>query len=520
MKHLNSLFRKCVIILCLVALISINCFASGDTLKYTETFEKSLSVDGAASESYAKKLKELFDQETDSFITALNQESDEILSKVLLFLISETKTAELDGLVNHFVPYKDNPQYDRLLSVFYTHFNERLSYEESKVSELPEIVQGDAFDPEIIKKFIDLDFKIGEGDDAYKQVIANAYLADPILFAESIRCYPNQKIDGILESISIGLKLQNQTPPIINGSTIHGDILHILNVIQEKYYAEQTVSNPTNIISQYTNIDMRSNCVPSIGTMVYTSGDLCVGSIETLEVTFTENSQTMSSRQWWIEVYQVVGNTHTRKIAKTITMPPMVTSLPYQFDLSFSSTCRFYTYVKVYSYNGGTLLTSRTGASPDIVRGEWSIRITLPTNRDYLGTLCLYDASGIQKYTTDCLGKSALNLPMSQTNGDTPTGVYTGQLGGPASDTAAYRPYKYISMTGISGKIVEYSHRSGIWIHGGRAGYSAPDDPWYPLYPTYGCIRVSNTAQQTLQSLITGFINNYFHYQTGKITII
>ena len=189
MKHLNSLFRKCVIILCLVALISINCFASGDTLKYTETFEKSLSVDGAASESYAKKLKELFDQETDSFITALNQESDEILSKVLLFLISETKTAELDGLVNHFVPYKDNPQYDRLLSVFYTHFNERLSYEESKVSELPEIVQGDAFDPEIIKKFIDLDFKIGEGDDAYKQVIANAYLADPILFAESIRCH-------------------------------------------------------------------------------------------------------------------------------------------------------------------------------------------------------------------------------------------------------------------------------------------------------------------------------------------
>ena len=71
-------------------------------------------------------------------------------------------------------------------------------------------------------------------------------------------------------------------------------------------------------------------------------------------------------------------------------------------------------------------------------------------------------------------------------------------------------------MTGVSGVIVE-SGRSGIWIHGGDPS-TDPSATWYPLRPTYGCVRISNSDQNSLQNKINNLISNY-HYNTGKIHI-
>ncbi len=111
-------------------------------------------------------------------------------------------------------------------------------FEETKDTGIPETVRGYAFDPEKIKRFIDLNLQLGgESDDGYKQTVANAYLADPILFAELILDYPPEEIDIVLGSVSSGLKLLNKKPPIINESDIETDIMHIIDTVQEKYNA-------------------------------------------------------------------------------------------------------------------------------------------------------------------------------------------------------------------------------------------------------------------------------------------
>ena len=239
MKSLFTFFRKititCIIILCILTLISIIYFAFCNTPAYAEIFQKSLSLDGAPSDSYAMALKKLFDQETDAFISALNEQSDNICNNVIPCLIAETKAEKLDDLTACFASYQDNPQYARLLSIFETHMQQRLLYEESKASAPSETVQSYGFDPEKIKTFIDLDLELGGDDDEYKQVIANAYLADPILLAELIQDYPSEKATVIIDSINAGLKLLNKEPLTINDTTIDANILNILNALQKDF---------------------------------------------------------------------------------------------------------------------------------------------------------------------------------------------------------------------------------------------------------------------------------------------
>lgn len=117
----------------------------------------------------------------------------------------------------------------------------------------------------------------------------------------------------------------------------------------------------------------------------------------------------------------------------------------------------------------------------------------------------------------ECLGRSAYNTSMWEVYGNTPTGTYTGYLDGPHSPSSSYGPHKVINMTGVSGVIVE-SGRSEIWIHGGDPETN-PDLPWYPLRPTYGCVRISNANQLALQNNITDLVSNNYHYSTGNIDI-
>ena len=131
--------------------------------------------------------------------------------------------------------------------------------------------------------------------------------------------------------------------------------------------------------------------------------------------------------------------------------------------------------------------------------------------------MTVYNASGVSQMSVNCLGKSAYGYDMYTKNGHTPTGTYTGYLYGPVSPSSSYGPYKVVAMTGVSGVIVT-SGRSGIWIHGGTA--ASTDSATYPLRPTYGCVRISNSNQNTMVTKITALTSSSgYHDTTGNIII-
>lgn len=108
---------------------------------------------------------------------------------------------------------------------------------------------------------------------------------------------------------------------------------------------------------------------------------------------------------------------------------------------------------------------------------------------------------------------------MNQTNGDTPTGQYEGVLGYHWDNVEVYGEYDVIFLTGVSGYIKEEAnHRWGFLIHGGRVGYSDLEDPYYPLYPTEGCVRVTEEYQLALQTDIRSLQNNY-HKDKGLVSV-
>lgn len=147
----------------------------------------------------------------------------------------------------------------------------------------------------------------------------------------------------------------------------------------------------------------------------------------------------------------------------------------------------------------------------------WSIEINLPENRDYKGTLKMY-ANGSLVRTFDCLGRGSEcpdHTEWWNTNGDTPIGSYDGTLVGPSDeeDYGSYGPYRRISLDPIGGHALEAEEagRTGFMIHGGDPATSGT---WKPLRPTHGCIRVSNSDQQTIAELVstyggTGYVGIY-----------
>ena len=253
-------------------------------------------------------------------------------------------------------------------------------------------------------------------------------------------------------------------------------------------------------------------------TVVDTTSPLDVGETETLRVQFTETTRTDIQRSYWVEVYAVRDGTPWLKVSQYVYVPSGQSSAYGYFNMTFSSTGPIYTLVKVYTQYLGSLLTQRQGTSPDTVHGYWQIDVILPEDRDYKGTLVLYAADGSLLHDCECLGRSVSGDSMYVYYGNTPTGTYTGFLD---TDTywepeSSYGPGRVVQMTGVSGAIIE-SERDGIWIHGGDPETNT-SLPWYPLRPTYGCVRVSNDDQATLEGILLDLGSSYY-YEDGNIYI-
>lgn len=155
-------------------------------------------------------------------------------------------------------------------------------------------------------------------------------------------------------------------------------------------------------------------------------------------------------------------------------------------------TVTFRAYDSKGNYNTATLNFTANTTS----KKTWKIDIKLPKNRNNTGILKLYDANDKVVQTSTCLGKSVSGDPMNVYYGNTPTGNYTGELGGVQSNTDSYGPYQVVKLYGGDCS----STRSGIWIHGGRSQTT--------LSATNGCVRIFNADQKKLAENITKLISS------------
>lgn len=495
---------------------------------YTSLFNRALTSDGAASELVSSELADAFDRNAEDLIGAIAEYT--------------TNDGEIDAIARHLSygqSYRNLVDFEREIKqqqigavgnvavVLESILDAINLYNANGGDQQPsepytDTAEGNAFNPDTILNFIRLNEENGNVDEEFFHVIGSAYRADPGLFARTISQMSEGTIRYIAHAVAYDCINHSDYTPMQSISSLDAESAVIALI-------EAEIANSSNGVlesfteerDQYTLNTLEaqpySYYTPTIGTMTYPSAPLYVETGESLSVTFTENEHSSVDRTYYTEVYAVRNGTAWLKSSKNIVIPSGATSTTVSYPMSFSDVGTFYTLVKVYSSRAGTLLTSRQGTYSDTVYGKWSISVFFSSDRSQFGTLILYNAGGASQMSINCLGKSAYGYDMYTTNGDTPTGTYTGYLYGPVSPESSYGPYKVVAMEGVSGAIVS-SGRSGIWIHGGNA--ASTSSPTYPLNVTYGCVRITNSNQEKLQTLITSLCSSTgYHDVTGNITI-
>jgi hypothetical protein len=351
--------RKTVRLLCAIALCigmlsagHIHAFAteSAQGTNYSALFTESQSVGPLSVGEYAERLSAGYVVNPQEFLNNLSSQPDDIILSVIGLWTTNLTTEELTSLhtqVSNYVP----ATYDKIIKILEEHISCR-EYGENLESYAEDIKTDDySFDAATIKRLIDLNMEIEAEDEELNQILASAYASSPNLFATTISSYSDSEIATIAEKVAAGYVQQDmKAPKVASISAINAKNSDIINLIQLQIASALTLTiEPDDLISIPTDVEPMSLCVPTIGAMTYSSAPLVVGNAETLKITLTENTQISALRQWWVEVYQVVGSSFYLKSSQTVTMTPGSTSSTFSFSLSFSSTSNFYTRVKVYS---------------------------------------------------------------------------------------------------------------------------------------------------------------------------
>jgi len=106
---------------------------------------------------------------------------------------------------------------------------------------------------------------------------------------------------------------------------------------------------------------------PTVGTITYTTAPLYVNETETVRVTLNESTATSVNRSYYVQVLAVRTSGTFQVAAANVTMPAGSSSYNYNFNVTFNTAGSLYTKVKVFTAQGGTLLTERQGTYADEV---------------------------------------------------------------------------------------------------------------------------------------------------------
>ena len=518
--------------MCLVFLIAFGnlatAFAAPDTTcpdDYSLMFEAAQTCDGAYSEAVAVCLADAFDNNGEDFIRNLAKYKSGDMTKVSQLLVYGESYRSLESFEVEIISLAESTQDAFQLAALKSIIDSIAQYMTTEYAE-PEAKSVtdeyyNVFNPDTIKKLIDVNLVLMNPDEELFHVLGTAFRADTCLFIKTISGYSREIINYLAQGVANDcIRFNEKEYAVFGAERLTAEEFSLIKLFEEKINSRSI--HALGFKSDYQRENSkgfaRSAYVPIIDTITYTTSPLDVGTNVNLSVVFKETAHTTDVRTYYTRVYAVRDGVSWLKASKAIAIPAGSTSVSTTYTLSFSNVGEVYTRVEVYSSSFGSLLAQKLKTYPDIIHGKWSIAVSLSSDRSQFGSLTLYDASGTSLLNTICLGKSDSGNDMYTTNGDTPTGTYTGELGGPNGNTSSYGPYKYVQMTGVSGVIIE-SGRSGIWIHGGTT--ASPSLQTYPLRPTNGCVRITNDDQQNLENEITAMTSaTGYHYAVGNITIV
>ncbi|MBQ8359661.1 MAG: hypothetical protein IJX37_07120 [Oscillospiraceae bacterium] len=378
-----------------------------------------------------------------------------------------------------------------------------------------------------VRKIIEVNLECENADEEFFHLLTNAYLADPELLIETILDLPQEDIEYLARAIAYDLqKTQRQTQ-----ATVQTGLTNPAADAVGKLIALETADTSNASLDAFLDEDMLAGAVTGgipdadsqsaeelTAALSLSASEAEVASPLTASISLSTTLPALTSRRYTIKFYKQQGNESWQCGTMSAILGPNSTLTTASRNLTFNATGVYQVYAEVY--DSSNVLVATSPSVTVTVSGQWHIDVVLPTDRNYKGTLILYNASGMVLLSTECLGQSASNADPSIYLGNTPTGECQGALVGPVGENqhGSYGPYKFISLTPISGNMKDYTWRSEFLIHGGSPETNS-SLPRYPLRPTNGCIRVSNYDQLQLQNLITNLVANEYHYSTGTVSI-
>lgn len=393
--------------------------------------------------------------------------------------------------------------------------------------------QGDSSDEEpyvgfhapTIRKLIDVNLACGNADEEFFHLLANAYLADPELLIETIMDLPDDDIAYLAKTIAYDLqKTQRQSQANVQLDSKNTEACAVNRLIATEVadtsnatlnaFVDNSIFAETSIVP-IPDADMlvQEESVQIILSLAADETDVATRVRAT--VSCTSSMWTSTSRRYNILFYKVRGTEVMQCGLAAAIIDPHSLTTTVSTNLVFNATGEYTVYAKIYDPSDTLLGTS--SSVPITVWGQWHIDVVLPANRNYKGTIALFDASGTTMLTGDCLGQSVSGDPMDVEFGRTPTGEYIGYLGEHYGATSSYGPYLAVRTEPISG-IVKTSGREDIWIHGGDP-ITDTTSTHYPLRVTEGCVRVTNGRQLQIQNTITNLVSNQYHDAEGTVSI-
>lgn len=518
MKKIFSL----LLILIMILGMSISSYATDNSFSITDV----INADEGNVEGLGQLMLDNFYSNPDDFFTSVKGLSEEEQDRAISILVV---SSFINEDVEKFKLYIDKIKNDYDSKLIKSMENEITRIE--KNNEIKEIKEDKDFkekelfriNSKIVEKMIENNN--GTLDEEFIEIISKHFQNAPILMSKIISKYDDSMIDKLCnfiayditnKEIDINKIKENKDNSKLSTTEKEDKVSNLIfekvnnqdfdNILQKKQGRDDSISN---------NVEKFN--LPTISNISTKDEIIETNKKSTVQVSLTEVSQIDIDRTYTVEMYRILDNKKYLKDRKVVSMSLGDTNLDVNFDVTFYQPEKnMELMVSVYSDTDTNSEAVIQKTMSLLSTSKWAINVELPENRNYKGDLYLWNTYGDLVFNCECLGRSASNDSMYVYYGNTPTGVYTGYLYGPMSNTYSYGPYKVINMTGQAGVIIE-SGRSGIWIHGGDPS-TDPSKTYYPLRPTYGCVRISNNNQFYLQNAIQAMVGIGYS-ATGNIGI-
>ena len=184
--------RVLVILVCIMLMVSISQVAFSSTLPvidYSALFDKAKNTDTSESERIAYDLVCAYDNDPNGLIKALSKQAPNEIERIARLLVYGKSYGDLNTFKTHVksisskaISDKENVVIDLVLDAI----EQRQRFDRVPIIQDPPSAPP-PFDAETILRFIEINEELGNVDEAFFHVIANAFRLDPLFL---LRLFP------------------------------------------------------------------------------------------------------------------------------------------------------------------------------------------------------------------------------------------------------------------------------------------------------------------------------------------